>query len=872
METTPTPRRALKSAGKILGTFLLVCVLSALIFACIFVVYVKTEIDPYLEVDAESFTLNQTSVIYYKDSSSGDYKVLQNLYGSENRIWTPYEELPKYLKFAAIAIEDKDFMDHNGVDWYRTTGAFVNMFLGMKDTFGGSTITQQLLKNITKDDETTVRRKLIEIFRALQFEKEYTKDEILELYFNTIYFGESAYGVYSAARLYFGKNVSELTLAECASLIGITNNPAIYDPYINEEKNIKRQRIILAEMLDQGYITPEEYSTAISQELVFQRAVSSENTGTVFSYAVDEIIRAVVRDLAELTGYSSEIVTQMVNSGGYKIYSTIDLSVQQALEEVFYDPDSLPASVGTYQQLQAGMVILNNTTGDIVAVCGGLGEKTGSLTLNRATQSLRSPGSVIKPLSVYAPALDLGLLTPISVYDDSPLTFDTNPWPKNYDNTYRGLMTISEAVAISNNTIPAKLVTELTPEYCYNYLLNNFKVTSLVAAKEVSSGVLSDINVAPMALGGLTNGVTVLKMAEAYESIANDGVYRDARIYTKVEDSNGKVILNNTSVSSVAMKSKTASYLTDMLQGVVSWGTGTDAALSNMAVAGKTGTTTNDYDRWFCGYTPYYCGAVWVGYDEQEEIVLADSSINPSATLWRLVMEKIHKDLSQQSFHHSATVVEVTYCRDSGKLATDACRNDIRGSRVQTEMVELDEVPDDSCTLHVTVEICDESGHIATEFCPSKTKTAMLNILRQFPTSGIVIQDQKYTVGNLYGTIATGYYPAATGDPDAMNSLCPLHGEEIVVEEDDEPEDEETPEEKPEASPSASPSPSSSVSPSPSPSPSPSTSPSPSSSASTTPSPSPSPSPSASEQPDTGEEEPEPSTSGSFFRRLLGLD
>lgn len=867
METRTVARKAFSVIGKVLGTILLICVLGALIFACFFTVYVKTNINPYLEVDAESFTLDQTSVIYYQDSNTGEYMVLQNLYGSENRIWTPYESIPKNLKFAAIAIEDKRFEDHKGVDWYRTSWAFVNMFLGMKDTFGGSTITQQLLKNITNEDEITVRRKLIEIFRALQFEKEYTKEEILELYFNTIYFGESSYGVYSASRLYFGKDVSELNLAECASLVGITNNPSIYDPYINPEKNIERQRVILYEMLDQGYITQLEYNEALNYKLVFMSVSGDETATTVYSYAVDEIIRAVVSDLSDLTGYSTTVLYQMVNSGGYKIYSTIDIEAQWALEAVFTNRDSLPASVGTYQQLQAGMVILNNETGDIAAICGGLGEKTGSLTLNRATQSTRSPGSVIKPLSVYAPALDLGLITPISVYDDTPLTFETNPWPKNYDSTYHGLMTIAEAVAISNNTIPAKLVTEMTPEYCYNYLIDKFKISTLVAAKEVSGGVLSDIYVAPMALGGLTNGVTVLEIAEAYEAIANSGIYRDARIYTRVEDASGKIILDNTSESSVAVKPKTASYLTAMMEGVVSFGTGTDAALANMAVAGKTGTTTNDYDRWFSGYTPYYCGAVWIGYDEQEEIVLADSTINPAATLWRLVMEKLHENKSGKSFQTPSSVVEITYCRDSGKLATDNCRNDIRGSRVESDKVELDEVPVDYCTLHISVEICDESGHIATEYCPATTRTSMINLLRQFPTSGVVIQDQKYMVGFLHGTIATGYYSAATGDPDAINYLCPLHGEEIVEEEEEEGEEE--PEESPTPSdtqrPAASPSPS--VAPSPSPSQSAQPSPSPSQSAT----PEPSQSSSASPSPGTVEE-PEPSSTGSFFRRLFGLD
>lgn len=773
-----------KKAGKVIGTIFLVCFLGALIFFCIFAVYVKNYLTPQLDFDYESFTLNQTSVIYYEDRSTGEQKVLQSLYGSENRIWASFDELPDDLVFATVALEDKRFYKHHGVDWYRTCSAFVNMFIGMRDTFGGSTLTQQLIKNTTKEEESTVRRKLVEIFRALEFEKEYDKDEIMEMYLNTIYFGESSYGVYSASLTYFGKEVSQLSLAECASLISITNNPSIYDPYINPEKNKERQEAALWAMLEQGYITREEYEEAKAEELVFQRGSASESSSTVYSYFVDQVIRDVVNDLVEATGYSSNVVTQMVNSGGYSIYSTVDVDIQSAMEEVFYDLSSLPASVGTYQQLQAGMVIIDNTTGDVVAMCGGLGEKEGSLTLNRAAQSYRSPGSCIKPLAVYGPALDLGLITPATVYDDTPLTYDGEPWPKNYDRTYRGLMTVTEAMAISNNTIPAKIVQQLTPQYCFDYLTNKLGF-DLVAAREVSSGTLSDINIAPMALGGLTNGVTVKQMAEAYEAIANSGVYREARTYTKVVDSHGNVILDNAQDSNVAMKEKTSYYLTDMMEAVVTEGTGTDAALSNVPVAGKTGTTTNDYDRWFCGYTPYYCAAVWTGYDSQEEIILEDQSINPAIALWQKVMEKAHEGLSTKDFYQPSSVVEVTYCLDSGLLATELCEKDVRGSRVAKIQLDISDVPTEYCDLHVRVELCAESDQLYSGSCTAKYSSAMLNYMRQMGSPGIVVADQQYTVGHLYSTIPAGYYVAATGVDIPANSYCYIHTEHESEEEEE---------------------------------------------------------------------------------------
>lgn len=761
---------------KALGTVLLVLLLAGLIFACIFAVYVKNYLTPQLEWDVSDFSLNETSVIYYMDNQTGQYKELQNLYGTENRKWAAYDELPKNLTYAAIAIEDKRFYDHQGVDWYRTVGAFGNMFLGMRDTFGGSTITQQLIKNLSEDDDVTVRRKLIEIFRALEFEKKYTKREILELYMNTIYLGNSAYGVKSASVVYFGKDVSELSLAECASLVGITNNPSIYDPYISLEKNKERQKLILQQMLEQGYIDQAQYEAAVAEELVFTRGESDNDANTtVYSYFVDQVIRDVVEDLREVTGYSYAVVNQMVTSGGYSIYATIDMDVQKALDDIYENLENIPETVGTVQQLQSGMCIIDNDSGDIVGLVGGVGKKEGSLTLNRATQSSRAPGSAIKPLSVYSPAIELGKITPATVMDDTPLTFEGGLWPKNYDSNYRGLMSINEAVAISNNTIAAKLVSDMTPEYCYNYLVNKFGFLNLVAAREVNGNILSDINIAPMALGGLTNGVTVKEITEAYETYANNGVYREARTYTQVVDSKGRVILDNQRETKVSMKEKTAYYITYMLQNAVDNGTGIDAKLGGMAVAGKTGTTTNDFDRWFCGYTPYYCASVWVGYDQQEEVVLKDNSVNPAAYLWKLVMEKIHVNKASKEFFQPSTVINATYCCDSGLVATQWCEQDIRGSRVVTGKLALEDVPTGSCNLHAAIKICNGSGKMANDNCTSTHEVGMLNYLRSFPVSGVEVQDQKYMVGRYFTSVATGYYLAVSDDPDAVNVYCSIH-------------------------------------------------------------------------------------------------
>ena len=789
-------RRILKGFGKVFGTMVLVLFLTTLIFACLFALYVKNNLSAQVD-SIDGFTLDQTSVIYYEDPKTGQDVVLRKLYGGANRTWVKYEDIPKNLIHACIAIEDKRFEDHQGVDWVTTLKACVKMFLGRGEA-GGSTITQQLVKNITGRDEVTVRRKLVEIFSALELEKKYTKKQIMELYLNVIALGENCEGVESASQVYFGKSVSELDLAECAALIGITNNPSIYDPYINADKNKERQVIILDQMLEQKYITQEQHDTAVAEELVLHNA-SGEASGDedYYSYLEDQVINDVVRDLSEKTGYDQTIVRKMLMTGGYKIYSTLNPDVQAAVEEVYQNLDNIPNTASS-QQLQSGIVIIDNKTGDVVAVAGGVGEKQGSLILNRATQSYLSPGSTIKPVSVYAPALELGLITPATVMDDTPYSFtDARHWPKNSDSVYRGLMNINEAVGLSINTIPVKLVAQMTPEYSFEFAKEKMGLSTLVSSYVNAAGdTFSDVDLAPLAMGGLTRGVTVKAMAQAYATFANEGVYREARTYTKVVDSDGKVVLDNTQQSHVAMKDMTAWYITYMLENTVESGTGTAAQIANMTVAGKTGTTTSDFDRWFAGYTPYYTGVVWCGYDDPEEVVLTDSSTNPAIVLWQKVMEQVHDGLANKEFNKPTNVVECTVCRDSGLLMTDACREDPRGSRAVTVELSLYDVPTQNCDVHKEVEICGASGHVVNEYCKqvegNTTKTVgLLDVSRAFPVRGITVQDQAYAVPN--DSLPAGYYPALSPDVDAINVECYIHTRDDLPEpeapEDDDEED-----------------------------------------------------------------------------------
>ena len=778
-------RRFFGHFGKAVGTILLVFAISMVIFACIFTAYLRNYLMPQVSFSLDSFKLNQTSVIYYENEATGEYETLQNLYGNENRIWASYSEIPDYLVYATVAIEDKRFFEHSGVDWLRTMRASVNLFMGTKSTFGASTLTQQLVKNLTNDKEVTVRRKLVEIFRALEMEKQYNKEEILEWYLNTIYLGEQAYGVRTASYTYFGKDVTQLDLAQCASLIAITNNPSLYDPYISDnckERNKKRQEIILGQMLEQGYITDAEYRTAIAEELVFDYASGDsdfEDDSSYYSYFVDQVIRDVVNDLADATGYDTEVINQMILGGGYQIYSTIDVDAQAAAEEIYENLENIPATDSSYQQMQSAIVVVDNDTGDVAAIVGGVGEKPGSLTLSRATQSLLSPGSTIKPLTVYGPALNLGLITPATVYDDTPFTFGSTPWPKNEDDVYHGLTTILDAMKTSSNTIAVKVLDDLSLDYAYDYAVNEMGLDTLIAEYELNGVDYTDKSYGSLALGGMVRGVTVRDLSAAYAAIENGGTYREARTYTKVLDSEGNLVLDNTQHSRTVLDEKAAYYLTYMMEETVRDGTGVEAQIPGVSVAGKTGTTSDDKDRWFAGYTPEYTAVVWCGYDEPQEIVLLDENIdNPAAVLWNKVISKLSEGKTDNGFTKPSDVIEVEVCRDSGKLPTGWCEKDVRGDRTIKVLLAAEDVPTEYCDMHVEEELCFADGtyHLAADACERKGTVdsyGMLNYARQFPIAGIVVADQQYCIG--YLPKQAGYSEARCDTLDPVNEKCTIH-------------------------------------------------------------------------------------------------
>ena len=771
--------------GFLILTLFLIAVTTAVMFAGIFGYYVKNTLGPSLIIDADAFTQKLTSSIVYQDDN-GEWKELQKLYGLENRVLIDIEDLPDHVWQAVVSIEDERFFEHQGVDWLRTGKAVMMVAFTGDSSFGGSTLTQQLIKNLTDDKQDTIKRKVTEIFRALELEKRYDKDEILEMYLNQVYFGSSSYGIGAAAETYFGKPATELTVAEAACIVGITNNPSQYNP-MNEnngwsrEQNKKRQRLILGKMAELGYISEAEAEAAKAETLDFvgDRESSGNETaseGHIYSYMVDQIINDVLKDMQERLGYSYKMAQSMLFNGGYTIYATVDRDMQRAAEAVFEDLSNTPyVSKATGAQMQAAITIVDPYTGEVKAMVGGVGEKTINRGQNLAT--VRRPcGSAIKPISTYAPAIENGVINVGSIVDDAPVRMlNDKPWPKNYDNSYQGLTTIQKAIEQSMNTVAVTVNETMGVEKSFLFMKEKLGFTTLVN---------DDLNSASLALGGLTRGVTTEQMASAFSAFVNNGIYTTPRTYSRVEDNHGNVVLENNSESWVAMSENTAYYMTELLKGVVNNGNAGGAKLNNMPVAGKTGTTSDNFDRYFVGMTPYYVGAVWCGYEYNESI--RTGGPNPAVTLWRKVMSAVHDGLERKDFPAKVSgETSVTLCLDSGLLATDACAVDIRGSRCRTVSIPADQVPEATWTMHVDgVPFCTEGQCKATTACPSdKVVTGtMLDYTRE-TFAEEVVNDTPYLIGTELTEEGCPVHGAGAAyvDPDEMGGMD-IDGDGVIDE------------------------------------------------------------------------------------------
>lgn len=693
--------------SRILITLVLIGVLCGCFCGIAFAMYVHIYINPSAQETAAEISkglgLNLNSFIYAKESDSDEYTLYETIKGKENREWVDSDKIPDTLKNAVVAIEDERFYKHHGVDWVRTIGAVKGWLLGGTQ-YGGSTITQQLIKNITADNDYSVKRKVNEIFRAFALEKEIDdKDRILVMYLNTIFLGYNSYGVQTAAMQYFDKDVSQLDLAESAVLAGLTNNPSIYDVYNHPEKVKERQETILAQMLDQKMISQEEYEAAVAEELNYRPYEEyQQEIKSTYSYFTDEVIKDVINDLMTEKGYSRLVAENMVYSGGLNIYATIDTKVQNALDEVWANADNFP-NTEKYGEIPQSAMVITDKQGNIVGIAGGRGEKTSSRGFSYASDACRQPGSSIKPLATYGPAMDAGIATPdTTVYDRALIQdADGNPWPMNDGKYPTGrAMTVKEGMTRSLNTISAQLLKQLTPQKSYEFMTQQLGFKLVDSRTNEDGTVQSDIDLAPLALGALTDGVTVREMAGGFSTFINDGVYGGTRTYTKVTDSEGNTIMENTPNTDKGFTNvRTDYYMLDCLQNVTAHGTAYGIQLDGVETGGKTGTTTSNTDIWFCGITPKYSGAVWVGYEHNYRL---DGLYGRNAAeIWLAVMQKVHAGDSGLVFDsHPQDFEEVTYCMDTGLLASGACR---AAGRAATGRFWKDKVPTETCS-HQNIE------------------------------------------------------------------------------------------------------------------------------------------------------------------------
>lgn len=724
-------------------------------------------------------------------------KKVQKLMGiNANREYKKITDIPECVQNAFVAIEDARFYKHSGVDLQGILRAVFSALSDEKMTQGASTITQQLLKNQVfgggneKSFFGKVSRKIQEQSLAIKLESTIDKKKILEYYLNTINLGQNTMGVETASKRYFGKSVSKLTVSEAAVLAGITQNPTEYNPITEQQNNEAKRKIILKNMLDQEYITEDEYEEALGDDVYsriqdINKEKRTSSYGDINSYYVDAVIENVVSDLKQKLGYTETQAYNAIYREGLKIYTCQDQSLQKICDDVinndkYYQKNTksylsyqlkvkksdgetesytegdvrafindahkkrisfyfknrkkaekyiklfkkknldkhdkiLSESINLIKQPQASFVLMEQSTGKVMAIVGGRGEKTANRTLNRASSSKRQPGSTFKVLSTYLPALDTSGFTLANVMDDAPYKYPgTNKRVKDWDSSgYKGLTSLRQGIVDSVNIVTVKTFQKVTPQTGFDYLLN-LGFTTLVDRRETSDGqIYSDIQL-PTALGGLTDGVTNVELTAAYAAIANGGTYIKPVYYTKIVDSKGNVLLQNSKSGKKVMKNTTAWLLTDAMKDVIKRGTGKKAAFKKikMPQAGKTGTTSDNTDFWFEGYTPYYTAGIWLGYDS----MFTQMSGSASKIMWRDIMEKVHKvkKLKNKNFKKPEDIITRKICKKCGKLAVyGLCDRALDGNDIKTEYFARGTQPKESCDCHVKYTFSNSTGHMA---------------------------------------------------------------------------------------------------------------------------------------------------------------
>ncbi len=691
-----------KIAMTVICAFFAVCLICATVAVGYVFKFGKEYVEGSKKINLDEYKANQaqTSIIYGYDEDKNLVELLR-LHGAENRMWIDYEDIPQDMIDAFRDLEDKRFDDHQGVDWVRT------LFGVVKSGFeqGGSTITQQLIKNITKQDGRMVSRKFYEILNALNVERFYSKTSIMEFYLNTVYLGNGCYGIRTAAEKYFGKNVQDLNIAECAIIASITQAPGDYDPllypdYVKEN----RQEYCLSCMLEQGSITQKEYDEAIEYELVYTNSENYQGSQVTedpdddkeyteedveytnktdseqASYYVEYVIDKVIEDLQDEYELSYEEAWRKVFFGGLRIYSAVDLEAQAEIERVYYNRVTFPDEEDTEENpaVQSSMTIMDYS-GRVIAMAGGAGEKTTFRGLNRATDSPRQPGSSIKPLSVYAPAIENNICTWSTKVQNYGIRLGSSRWPVNYGGGAGNPMdfvTVQSALAQSLNTVPAQLMRKIGIGTAFDFISEDLGFESLITDEDDPD---YDGNFSSLCVGGMSKGVTTLEMSAANAIFGNNGYYFEPYCYYKVTNNDGTDVLLEAgdSEGEQVISESTAGVMRQLLRSVVYGGTAGGYGVSGFETFAKTGTTTDDKDRWFVGGTPYYVAAVWYGYDQPKAI--KNTSGNPAGKIFKEVMNAIHEDLEKTSYPSASGVVARKYCKISGDLAAETCAETATG-------------------------------------------------------------------------------------------------------------------------------------------------------------------------------------------------